>query len=258
MFKRVTNLAAISKVSIVVFLCVAFLVPISVFAAPPSASVANKGAKIQSQAAAAISDSDLVTITWSDGYGAVTIDKWMLQSDGVTPADWLGQKYQGKQMQEPINLVICDSLATSPDNAKSRLESFLSTAGYPSRYGHSSGYKGHISGTTFTQMPTGVLPPGNAYSDNLLILDNNHGRIFGPYWTGKMYVFIAAFSRETGTTHNYVSFNQARNDLAAKLTGKAGFVAGASLALFNQIAGTDPSKTTGDHDGNGAYLWATK
>jgi hypothetical protein len=252
------NLSAFCKAILIIFCGVMLFVPDLAFAAPAKASV-TKGVKTQFRVLAAIPNSDLVTITWENGYGSATIDKWMLKSDGITPADWLGRKYQDKSMQEVINVVYCDQYATSADNAKSRLEGFFKKAGFNSQWGHSTGYKGYISGTTFDQIPPGSGSTGYAYSDSLIFLTtNNHGRVFGPYYTGKMYVFIAAFSRENMITHSFNSFNVARDALATNLVSKAGFSSGNSLFLYNQIPSTDTSKTTGDHDGYGQHVWAPK
>jgi hypothetical protein len=256
MFSKTIKFSAVCKRIALVCLGVMLLVPVAALAAPPKANV-TKGVNTPFRALAAVPSSDLVTITWENGYGSVIIDKWMLKSDGVTPADWLGRKYDNKTMQEVINIVYCDQYATSADNAKSRMESFFKKAGFNSQWGHSTGYKGYLSGTTFDQIPAGNGSTGNAYSDSLTFLTtNNHGRVFGPYYTGKMYVFIAAFSRENMITHSFNSFNVARDALANNLTAKAGFGASNSLSLYNQIASTDTGKTTGDHDGYAQHVWA--
>jgi hypothetical protein len=258
MGRKLINLSAFCKAILIVSCGVMLLVPGLALAAPAKASV-TKGVKTQFRVLAAIPNSDLVTISWENGYGSATIDEWMLKSDGITPADWLGRKYQDKSMQEVINIVYCDQYATSADNAKSRLESFFKKAGFNSQWGHSTGYKGYISGTTFDQIPPGSGSTGYAYSDSLIFLTtNNHGRVFGPYYTGKMYVFIAAFSRENMLTHSFNSFNVARDALATNLVSKAGFSSGNSLFLYNQIPSTDTSKTTGDHDGYAQHVWAPK
>ncbi|MDD5069037.1 MAG: hypothetical protein PHN89_05595, partial [Candidatus Pacebacteria bacterium] len=42
------------------------------------------------------------------------------------------------------------------------------------------------------------LPPErhHAFSNEIAEIDNNHGRIFGPYRYREKYVYVAAFSRE--------------------------------------------------------------
>jgi len=228
------------------------LIPASALAFP-KASTVNQG-------------SNLVTMTWEDQYGSVTINKWMLKSDGVTPADWLGRTfpiYNNKTLQEVINFIYCDPYATSEKDAKNRLNNFFSKAGFPSQVGHSGGYMGYISGNTYDQMPDQHLHGMDyAYSDGSPLALNNHGRVFGPYYTGKMYVFIAALSREAPNTHDrthdFVSFNEARDTLGTDLRLKAGFDFSDNLQLFNQIPSTDPSKTTGDHDEYARHVWAPK
>lgn len=255
MLKRRFNLLAHCKSAVFVLLGVMVFVPVSAFAVTPQATVTNN--KTQIRTLVSLPTSDLINISWDNGYGSISLDKWMLKSDGVTPADWLGRKYQSKTMQEMINIVYCDQYAASASDAKSRMESFFKKAGFNSQWGHSTGYKGYISGTTFAQIPAGTGSTGNAYSDSLIFLTtNNHGRVFGPYYTGKMYVFIAAFSRENMLTHSFNSFNVARDALSNNLVNKAGFSYGNKLSLYNQISSTDTSKTTGDHDGYAQHVWA--
>lgn len=62
----------------------------------------------------------------------------------LTPAHWIGEIYFQKALREPINIIIVDRAANSPDEAKRRLIEAASLAGYPSREGHSSGYWGYI------------------------------------------------------------------------------------------------------------------
>lgn len=45
------------------------------------------------------------------------IGKWMLDPD-LTPAHWIGEVYYGKTLREPINIIIVDQVANSPEEAK--------------------------------------------------------------------------------------------------------------------------------------------
>jgi hypothetical protein len=48
-----------------------------------------------------------------------------------------------------------------------------------------------------TQIAThDVCGTGRRLLDRVFELSNNHGRIFGPHWMSRAYVFIGAFSRE--------------------------------------------------------------
>lgn len=192
--------------------------------------------------------------------GMPNIGKWMLQSDGITPANWLGQLYQGKEIQEPINVIIVDAFAVSAEDAKARLMSAADTADYKSRMGHSSGYHGYIGNFVYDQLPE---EDDHAFSTTFFWLNNNHGRAFGPHLYEGKYYFTAAMSREvislfSSPMHKYDSFITARDDFAAKMVSKAGYHQLQSVNLQNMIPSTYPGKTTGDHDGMAVVLEATQ
>jgi hypothetical protein len=190
--------------------------------------------------------------------GLPTIGKWMLTAQGV-PSDWLGEIYRGKVLREPINVIIIDDAATSPQQATARLIAAAKHAGYPIRLGHSTGYQALIGGQSYAQLPKGW---DDAFSNELFELSNNHGRIFGPYVLGQSYVFTGAFSRERVDPlrwpgHRYASFNQARDDFAEKLDRNTAYKASGSVPLDNELAG-NPALTTGDHDGRAVILRASR
>ncbi|WP_334905624.1 hypothetical protein [Nostoc sp.] len=186
------------------------------------------------------------------------IGKWMLNPD-FTPADWLGEIYQGKTLREPINIIIVDPVANSPEEAKNRLIAACTAAGYPSREGHSSGYWGYIDEQLQAQVPQ---TQDHAFSNEPYIFNNNHGRIFGPYRYKEAYVFIGAFSREkvmpfSKIKHQFVSFNQARDDFAKNINLKTQYQINGYLNLDNAIV-NNPKITTGDYDGMAVLLKAKK
>lgn len=225
-----TRMSSVFRLAILVCVCAILLIPVSAFATPDYAVVA----------------------------GMPNIGKWMLQSDGVTVANWLGATLNGKTIQEPINVIIIDGFATSVENAKARLMSKTDTAGYKSRTGHSTGYKGYLGNTTFNQQPE---EDNHAFSTTFFWLNNNHGRTFGPYLYNGKYYFIGAFSREviaiSNPIHKYDSFATARNDFASKMVSKAGYRQLTSVSLQNAIPSTNTALTTGDHDGMAVVLEAT-
>jgi len=101
-----------------------------------------------------------------------------------------------------------------------------------------------------------------AFSDRFFLLPNNHGRVFGPSPApeslgGVGYVWTASFSGEElgfydGTlTHLYVSFDQARDAIAAALIG-AGSTDLGFVFLDNAYHGD--TATTGDADGFAAVI----
>jgi hypothetical protein len=182
--------------------------------------------------------------------------KWMYDPTGV-PAHWLGEIYEGKRLREPINLIVLDRAASSPDDAVVRLSRAAADAGCPSRFGHSSGYQAMVGGETFGQIERGRE---HAFSDEVFVLTNDHGRIFGPYRFDGGYLFIGAFSRERvypleRPGHRYASFNEARDRFSQSLDAKTPYKVKAFVPLDNALI-ADPEITTGDHDGIAVLLEA--
>jgi hypothetical protein len=181
--------------------------------------------------------------------GLPAIGKWMLTAQSV-PSDWLGEIYEGRNLREPINVIILDQGASSADDAKARLLAAAARAGYPIRLGHSTGYQGFIGGQLYAQLPQGR---DDAFSNDIFEVSNNHGRIFGPHQFGQGYLFAGAFSREEidplrDPPHSYGSFNRARDDFTQRLDRSTDFKVSRFVDLGNALIG-DPKLTTGDHDG---------
>jgi len=192
----------------------------------------------------------------ADPPGLPAIGKWMLTAQGV-PSDWLGEIYEGKILREPINVIIVDEAAASPQDATARLLEAAARAGYPVRLGHSAGYQAVIDRQLYAQLPKGW---DDAISNEVFELSNNHGRIFGPHRLGQSYLFTGAFSRERVDPfrwpgHRYASFNQARDDFAWRLDLATAYKAAGFVGLDNALA-NDPRLTTGDHDGRAMVLRA--
>jgi hypothetical protein len=190
--------------------------------------------------------------------GYPVIGKWMIAPD-LSYADWLGARYEKKRLREPINVIIVDGQAASPDEASRRFLEACAKAGYLSRPGHSGGYFGWLGGRLFPQIPPGKH---HALSDEPFELHNNHGRFFGPcLWNGRFY-WVGALSREkmnpaTRAEHEFVSFNVARDRFARALVEKGGFRVTAFQKLDNAIW-NDPKVGTGDHDGVAIVLTAAR
>lgn len=186
--------------------------------------------------------------------GLPAIGKWMFDRKGAI-AHWLGQIVDGKHLHEPINVILIDASSSSADEALRKLAASAKAAGYPVRFGHSTGYRGFIGGDLYSQLPQGR---DDAFSNRIFEETNNHGRIFGPYASDDGYVFVGAFSRESvnflhDPPHRYASFNMARDDFARALAAHAGFVQSGLAPLGNAIS-DDPNLTTGDHDGHAVVL----
>jgi len=190
--------------------------------------------------------------------GHPPIGKWMI-SPNMTYADWMGASHKGKKMREPINVVVVDPGAKSPEDALARFLAACGHAGFTNRPGHSGGYSGWLGDRLYPQIPS---ERHHAISDEPFEFHNNHGRFFGPhFWDGR-YFFIGALSREKvgaepKPEHLYVSFNQARDRFAQALEDKGEFRITAFIVLENAILG-DPRLGTGDHDGVAAVLTAAK
>jgi hypothetical protein len=181
------------------------------------------------------------------------IGKWMLlpTSSGPQISDWLGQKYYGRNLLEPINVVIVDTTSTTAAESEQKLIDSLTAAGFPPRVKHSTGYEGSIDGVDYDQEPTGAE---EAFSDGIYLFPNDHGRFFGPAPAadGTGFVWVAALSRERvgvynwGFTHRYVSFDRARDALRDALVG-AGATDLGTVDLGNRV--NNATQTTGDSDG---------
>lgn len=183
------------------------------------------------------------------------IGKWMIDKDGSV-AHWLGELVDGKQLHEPINVILVDAVSSSPAEAQLSLLAAAARAGYPVRFGHSAGYRGLIGSALYGQLPH---RRDDAFSNRVFEETNNHGRIFGPHEFNGTYVFIGAFSRESvnflhDPVHRYASFNKARDDFARALTGRTSFQPAGTVPLDNAIP-DNPKVTTGDHDGQAVVLW---
>ena len=190
--------------------------------------------------------------------GYPSVGKWMF-SPAMTIADWMGVPHDGKELREPINVIIVDPLAGSADEALARFLAACTGAGFASRQGHSSGYAGWLGDRVYPQIPA---EKHHAISDEPFEFHNNHGRFFGPHPRSGAYVIIGAMSREKVRAelkpeHLYVSFNQARDHFAWALDKNGEFRITGFVSLGNAILG-DPRAGTGDHDGVAVVLTATK
>jgi hypothetical protein len=190
--------------------------------------------------------------------GFPPMGKWMI-SPRLAYADWLGTTFDGKRLREPVNVIIVDPFAGSPEDATRRFLAACVKAGYSSRPGHSGGYFGWLGDRLFAQIPA---ENHHALSNEPFELHNNHGRFFGPYlWNGQ-YFFIGALSREkfvlaTKAEHQYISFSQARDSFARVLMEKGCFKITAFLNMENALL-DDPVTGTGDHDGIAVVLTAIR
>ncbi|QKT07104.1 hypothetical protein HUN08_07745 [Gordonia sp. X0973] len=220
----------------------------------PTVSGASAAASSVAAPAPTVSPAAMATVPVP---GLPAIGQWMIAPDGQIAA-WLGMSLNGKPFREPINTIFVDAGAPDAAGAKARLVDAMTAAGYPPRTGHSSGYRGVIGGRLESQLPE---QKDHAFSTRPFEMDNNHGRIFGPFRGDTGWVFIGALSRENvdydhvPPQHVYSSFNRARDELAQALTATGVYQLDATVPLRN-AGGPNTPFTTGDHDGNAAVLRA--
>ena len=185
--------------------------------------------------------------------GLPAIGSWVYKANG-DPTLWLGKKYEGKYLYEPINIIIVDTYSRSNDQSIKRIENICSAINYKKHRGHSSGYYGKINGKLFGQIPKEYR---TAFSDGPTWKTSNHCRLYGPILWDEKYIYIGSISRESFTLiafihHNFISYNEARDDFVMKMA-KYGFCNKIeNIQLGNTM--NNEEYTTGDHDGNASLI----
>lgn len=190
--------------------------------------------------------------------GMPVFGKWMYTSL-LKRATWLGVPYKGKTLYEPVNVIIADAFAATPEAAHERLAAAMGQSGFPSRWGHSTGYLAVIDGAPWARLKG---KKHHAFSDASWNKANNHGRIFGPVFFNGSYWFAAAFSRQNvnllrRVRHRYVSFNEARDKFAWAMNDVTPYKVASFIPMENAIIGSE-KESTGDHDGLAVFLEAVK
>ena len=233
-----------------VFLCT--LVVAQAVAIPARATVAYSTVDLGANALAASPGAREV----ASPPGLPTIGKWMLDGK-LEVAHWLGKKVRGKQVREPINVIVLDRGAASAEEATRRLLDGMRAVGFRIFAGHSSGYHAIIGGRVLDQLPAGKT---EAFADAPPSRASNHGRMFGPFPLEHGFLFTGAFSLEVVSGriagHLYGSFDHARDHLATCLDEGTTYHIAGYVSLDNTIVG-DPIFTTGDHDGVAILLVAS-
>ena len=187
--------------------------------------------------------------------GVGNLGRWMITKQ-LENATWLGEKVGGRTLREPINVVLINPVARTPEDATRRMLDAMDRAGYGPKNMHSDGYYGYVNGQLKGQYPQGQ---GLAFSDGPWYGSNNHGRVFGPFTVGSSTVFTASFSREDfrwlpRPGHPYNSFQVAREDLGQQLGKHTIYKVQGHLNLGSAL--DTPTETTGDHDGRALLLVA--
>lgn len=158
------------------------------------------------------------------------LGQWMINSQNQI-ADWIGKPQPvsdttgastpcpctTKTILEGVNVVIVDQAATTATQAKRNLNAWMKQSGFGASAISSTGYKGVLGATTYSQQPTG---PSQAFRDGYFLFANSHGRVFGPFLTDNGdYVWTASLSEENWKisdplTHGYESFTSASTKLS--------------------------------------------
>lgn len=186
--------------------------------------------------------------------GMPPFGKWMYTSL-LKRANWLGVPYKGKTLYEPVNIIIVDAYAKNTKEALARLLTAAHKAGFPARWGHSTGYQAFIADAFTTQVKG---KKHHAFSDAAWSKANNHGRIFGPVLFDGKYWFAAAFSRQSVSLlrkvrHRYVSFNEARDKFALAMNNATAYKVSRLIEMENALTGPG-MESAGDHDGLAVFL----
>lgn len=123
-------------------------------------------------------------------------------------ANWIDVQHEGKFILEPINVIWVDFKATSKNEAKQKILTYLETNKFIHRSGSSIGYFGYFGSSNW------VSQFRETWSDkqNPSTI-NNHGRIFLNFETTtsngqKVFITSGAFSIEN-EKHLFVSFDKA-------------------------------------------------
>lgn len=177
------------------------------------------------------------------------IDPWMYQTNGE-PAQWLGFKLEGKTLFEPINLILVDKISASGPASAALVKQRFAEAGFDSRLGHSSNYKGRMNGADFGQLPE--TDSNKAFSNFMWTFTNDHARLFGPYQKDNIYFWIGSVSRELGISHEYQTFQGAVSELERCLVQFANVKKLGEFSLDNTL--NSATETTGDHTGHATVL----
>jgi len=140
-----------------------------------------------------------------------TVGIWMFKNNHI--ANWLGKSDNGEEIYEPINVIWIDYVSSNENEAKEKVAEFLSNSSFKTRDGSSTGYFTFVGDSTVL-IKVKQNPSDKTWSDGSAIVNNNHGRIFTRKSNiGNAFYTLGAFSREKGISHNFISFNSARNAL---------------------------------------------
>lgn len=181
---------------------------------------------------------------------SLVISLWMFKNNHI--ANWLGEDDNGTEIYEPVNVLWIDYVSKNTDEAKNRVAGFLSENSFKTRGGSSTGYFVFMGDEENTKKII-QNPADKTWSDGSALVNNNHGRIFTQIDnTGNAFYTLAAFSREKGISHNFISFNDARNALHQK----GDWIVDNTVEFLPNIylPGVNHNFSTKDHDGVSLFV----
>ncbi|WP_339095218.1 hypothetical protein WDJ50_11495 [Deinococcus sp. VB142] len=168
---------------------------------------------------------------------------WVLRQDR-TRADVDGLKVQGRSLREPVNVVMVDLFAKSPQEALLRVTSALDRVGLNPADGYTHGYQAYLNGDFAPEVPA-----GQTFARGLGTAREERLRLFGPWKYGEGYVFLAGIAAQnvTGQGRSFSDFMVTREDLAEQLNTRTPFRKKGYVDLLSKV--DTPRETTADHDG---------
>lgn len=165
---------------------------------------------------------------------------WLLSADR-TRAAYAPTAGRAQAVRRPMNVVLVDKFAATPDTATTRVTAALGAAGYAAQPGQSAPYQAFAAGEFRTAWPQVYASAGQRL------------HLFGPWKTAGGFVFAAAVATEN-TGGAFQDFMVAREALADALNGKTTFRKKGYVDLLGKVE--TPTETTADHDGCAVVLVA--
>ena len=174
---------------------------------------------------------------------------WVLR--GRTRADVDGLKVEGRSLREPVNVVLIDLFAKTPQDALLRATAALDAVGLKPSDRYTHGYQAYLSGTFQPEVPAGQVFArgiGSAREERL--------RLFGPWKSGDGYVFLAGIAAQnvTGQGRTFSDFMVTREATADALSSRTAFKKKGYVDLLSKV--DTARETTADHDGCAVVLVA--
>lgn len=174
---------------------------------------------------------------------------WVLR--GRTRADVDGLRVQGRALREPVNVVLIDLFAKTPQDALLRATAALDAVGLKPSDRYTHGYQAYLNGTFQPEVPA-----GQAFARGVGSAREERLRLFGPWKSGDGYVFLAGIAAQNVTRQGrtFSDFMVTREATADALNSRTVFKKKGYVDLLSKV--DTPRETTADHDGCAVILVA--